>query len=127
LRTGQSGLFLADRWDGSMGRSVTPLTRENASQTRHVVGVGIPSHNLHCARPRQRPASSTESRRLAQTHLAVVKRSRPPTYAGLVPTTMESGPASGSTYVCSKPMSVIHDWQSAPVKSKPAWVSINML
>ena len=27
---GQSGLFLAERWDGSMGRSVTPLTRENA-------------------------------------------------------------------------------------------------
>ena len=30
LRIGQSGLLLADRWDGSMGRSVTPLTSENA-------------------------------------------------------------------------------------------------
>ena len=48
LLVGQSGLFLAERWDGSMGRSVTPLTRENAVQTRHVVGVGITSHHLHC-------------------------------------------------------------------------------
>jgi hypothetical protein len=30
LGIGQSGLLLTDRWDGSMGRSVTPVTRENA-------------------------------------------------------------------------------------------------
>jgi hypothetical protein len=47
LRIGQTSLFLLDRWDGSMGRSVTLLTRENAAETGHVVGVGIPSHHLH--------------------------------------------------------------------------------
>ena len=41
FRIAYSGLFLTDRWDGSMGRSVAALTRENAVQTRHVVGVGI--------------------------------------------------------------------------------------
>jgi hypothetical protein len=44
---GKLGLFSAERWDESMGRSVTPLTRENAVQTRHVVGVGIPSQQFH--------------------------------------------------------------------------------
>ena len=30
LRIGQSRLFLAERWDGSMGHPITPVTRENA-------------------------------------------------------------------------------------------------
>jgi len=33
----------------------------------------------------------------------------------LMPTTIESGPTSGSTRVAEKPASVIHAWQSAPV------------
>jgi hypothetical protein len=48
LRIGQSSLFLADRRDGWMGRSVTPLTRENAAQTRHDVGVGRATQQVHC-------------------------------------------------------------------------------
>ena len=63
LVSGQTGLHLTERWDGSMGRSVTSLTRENAVQTRHVVGVGItvrspplPSSYQH--RDAQRPSAS---------------------------------------------------------------------
>jgi hypothetical protein len=41
LRIAQSGLLLAERWDGSMGRSVTALTSEDAAKTRHDVGVGV--------------------------------------------------------------------------------------
>ena len=44
----------------------------------------------------------------------------------LIPTTIESGPQSGSTRVSLKPASRIQPLQSAPVKSKPACVSINM-
>src|SRR5438045_3674159 len=40
---------------------------------------------------------------------AARKRKGSAAYAGLIPTTMESGPANGSTRVFSKPMSVIHD------------------
>src|SRR5262252_636742 len=44
----------------------------------------------------------------------------------LIPTTIESGPQSGSTRVSLNPASRIQPLQSAPVKSKPACVSINM-
>ena len=51
LWIGQSGLFLAERWDGSMGHPITSLTRENAPQTRHDVGFGVTTHKLHwCCR-----------------------------------------------------------------------------
>src|SRR4051794_28593001 len=30
-----------------MGHPVTPVTRQNAPQTRHVVGVGVTTHQLH--------------------------------------------------------------------------------
>jgi hypothetical protein len=51
LRIDQSRLFLTERWDESRGRSVTSLTRENALQTRHDVGVGVTTHQLHSRRP----------------------------------------------------------------------------
>src|SRR6516165_3739570 len=44
----------------------------------------------------------------------------------LIPTTIEFGPQSGSTRVSLKPASRIQPLQSAPVKSNPACVSINM-
>jgi hypothetical protein len=44
---GQAVLFLAERWDGSTGRSITPATSEDALQTGHDVRVGIASHHLH--------------------------------------------------------------------------------
>jgi hypothetical protein len=47
LRIGQSGLLLADRSDGSMGRSVTTLTSEDSVETRHFVVVGVTTHHLH--------------------------------------------------------------------------------
>src|SRR5204863_9545823 len=47
LQFGQTRLFLTERWDGSIGRSITPLTTENAPQTRHDVGVGVTTHELH--------------------------------------------------------------------------------
>jgi hypothetical protein len=47
LRIGQSRLFLAERWDGSMGHPIAPLTSEDSLQTRHDVGVGVTTHELH--------------------------------------------------------------------------------
>jgi hypothetical protein len=49
---GQSRLFMVERWDGSMGRSVTPLTSENAVQTCHVVGVGVTAQQVHSRKRR---------------------------------------------------------------------------
>ena len=63
-----------------MGRSVTPLTRENAVQTRHDVGVGITSHHLHLRSswsrsaqcPRRRVGSRSQSRRRGESRRELV-------------------------------------------------------
>jgi hypothetical protein len=44
---GQSGVLLVYRSDGSTGRSVTPLTSEDVTNTVDDVRVGIPAHHLH--------------------------------------------------------------------------------
>ncbi len=44
----------------------------------------------------------------------------------LNPITIESGPTSGSVRAAENPASSIHSAQSAPVKSKPAGVSISI-
>jgi channel protein (hemolysin III family) len=63
-----------------MGRSVTPLTRENVVQTRHVVGVGITAQQVHTRRaipenglPKPFPALC---RRRRQDKATVVTRTR---------------------------------------------------
>ena len=78
LRMGQSGLLLADRGDGSMGRSVTALTRENAVQTRHVVGVGVTTQQVHSADTfavvTRTPARAQRTRRMTRPRRHFVDR-----------------------------------------------------